>query len=88
MSEISFVSTFLLFIMSSCPNLLRVALAPSLPSSGKKLKLKLKEKKNLCPLYYLFGSFLVQEIRFFFPYAIYILGQIKEKINLPSVSRK
>lgn len=46
MSEISFVSTLLLFIMSSCPNLLWVALAPSLPSSGKKLKLNLKKKKK------------------------------------------
>lgn len=48
MSEISFVQTLLLFIMSSCPNLLWEALAPSLPSSGKKLKLnpKVEEKKK------------------------------------------
>ena len=32
--------------MSSCPNLLRVALAPSLPSSGKKLKLNFERKKK------------------------------------------
>lgn len=44
MSEISFVSTLLLFIMSSFPNLLWVAPAPSLPSCGKKLKLNFKKK--------------------------------------------
>lgn len=46
MSEISFVYTLLLFMMSSWPNLLRVALAPSLPSSGKKLKLNFERKKK------------------------------------------
>lgn len=46
MSEMSFVFTLLLFVTSSCPNLLRAALAPSLPSSGKKLKLNFERKKK------------------------------------------
>lgn len=73
MSEISFVQTLLLFIMSSCPNLLWEALAPSLPSSGKKLKLnpKVREKKSketgkeLCLLFIIYALSVVQKFVFF-----------------------
>lgn len=102
MSEISFVYTLLLFMMSSWPNLLRVALAPSLPSSGKKLKLnferkkkeerkkekKKKQEKNDTPIPLTYPLFLLQKISlFFFPVSFTILV-IMEKIDLPSVSRK
>ena len=93
MSEISFVFTLLLFMMSSCPNLLGVALAPSLPSSGKKLKLNFERKKKKQgagektprkkkimysqPLTY--PLFLVQEMRsFFFSCVTYCLSNYGE----------
>lgn len=97
MSEISFVSTLLLFIMSSFPNLLWVAPAPSLPSSGKKLKLNFKKKgggeesKERQKKKLMYSIQLTHRLfwynKFFFC-AIYYVTQIIEKINLPTVSKK
>lgn len=82
MSEISFVQTLLLFIMSSCPNLLWEALAPSLPSSGKKLKLnpkveekKAKRREKNC-VYSLSFMPALQYKSLFFSHVIYYLTQI------------
>lgn len=89
--------------MSSCPNLLRVALAPSLPSSGKKLKLNFerkkekkrvevgretpREKKIMYSLSLIYPFFLVQEMSCFFPVS-FTLSVIMKKTDLPSISRK
>lgn len=90
--------------MSSCPNLLRVALAPSLPSSGKKLKLNFerkkerkrvevgretpREKKIMYSLTLIYPFFLVQEMSCCFFPVSFTLSVITEKTDLPSISRK